>query len=647
MAIQRFKVSLNAARFPLVSTKGQRAVFIPGLDSAPRTPRTFMGSNESVDFDMAQILYGENVMPVSEGLKSVGYSQLIAPTVNTDFDQIFALRDDAENTVLYAPAAGKNYIYDNVTSAWTTTSFLDIHGILIDPSSPNTEATAQITYAYVDGKTFVCYSRLLKATAQPAVITGTFDNITAFTLTVQFMGVLYTLGVDPQLSTADSTWFLDISSLTFAYGIYPIVTTTTDVVPVTTTVTTYFTYAATDASILFWNPTTKSLEPAGALIANMPFAAGTIDGISSSNGYLVVYSDISVAWAAFNGTAFDYTIYANGEFTGSGSQIPEDVQGKIKACIGLPGGFVIFTAKNAIAATYHAQSIAAPWVFREIAGAGGIESYEQATVEGSLGALIAYTTTGLQKVSLNSSEEAYPDVSDFIADRYIERYSFGTQLLTQSSTTLDMFVKISNIANRYLVVSYGTYPKVFSFALVYDMTLQRWGKLRIVHRDCFYYNYGAITADLTYSMLGDIPYNYPGLGTYDSTTQQSNAIVAAQHGLAFLKEDGSVLLADWSSLIRDTEDEAVAILGRIQLTRTSHSQFNRAEIEGMTSGRVYLQPSYDGRTLGTAIPLTDIEVYDRYRIVGDMVDCKNFNLVIEGTFDLSTMIIEATTSGKI
>jgi hypothetical protein len=30
-----------------------------------------------------------------------------------------------------------------------------------------------------------------------------------------------------------------------------------------------------------------------------------------------------------------------------------------------------------------------------------------------------------------------------------------------------------------------------------------------------------------------------------------------------------------------------------------------------------------------------------------MVDCKNFNLVIEGTFDLSTMIIEATTSGKI
>jgi hypothetical protein len=568
MAVNRFKLALNAARFPLVSTKGQRAVFIPGLDSAPRTPRTFMGSDESVDYNLTQIIYGENFLPVSEGVKSVGYTQSIAPTVNTDFDQIFALRDDVENTVLYSPAAGRNYIYDDATSSWTTTTFVDVFGVAIDPASPNTEAEASITYAYVDGKTFICYSRVLK--------TG-----------------------------------------------------------------------GTDASIMYWDPVTKTLEPAGALIANIPFAAGTIDGISSSNGYLIMFSDITVAWAAFNGAAFDFTIYANGEFTGSGAQIPEDVQGQIRACIGLPGGFVVFTTKNAIAATYHAQNIAAPWVFREIAEAGGIESYEQATVEGSLGALIAYTTTGLQKISLNSSEEAYPDVSDFIADRYIERYNFGNQILTQAATTLDMFIKVTNIANRYLVVSYGTFPKVYSFALVYDMTLRRWGKLRIIHRDCFYYNYGIASGDLSYSMLGDIPYDSPDLGTYSSTRQQDNGIIAAQHGLAFLRADGSVQLADWSSNVKSTEDEAVVIIGRVQLTRANHTQFNRAEIEGLTSGRVFLQPSYNGRTLEAAIALTDIETDVNYRIVGDMIDCKNFNLVVEGTFNLSTMILEATTSGKI
>ena len=570
MAIQRFKLALNAARFPLVSTQGQRAVFVPALDTAPRTPRAFMGSNESVDFNIPQILYGENIMPAAEGVRSVGYSQLIAPTVNTDFDQIFGLRDDQENTVLYSPSAGKNYVYDSTAGAWTTTSFATIHGVTISTSSPNTEATAKVTYAYVDGKTFVCYSRV--------TATGTPD---------------------------------------------------------------------TDASILYWNPATQSLAPAGSLIANLPFAVGTIDGISSSNGYLIVYSGLAVAWAAYNGIAFDFVSYANGTYTGSGTQIPEDVQGPIKACIGISGGFVILTSKNAIAASYHAQTLAAPWVFREVSGAGGIESYEQATVEGSLGMLIAYTTTGLQKISLNSSEEAYPDVSDFIAGRCIERYSFGNQTLTQASTTLDFFVKVTNIANRYLVISYGTFPTVYSFALVYDMTLQRWGKLRIVHRDCFYYNYGTVTGDLTYSMLGDIPYEYPGLGSYNTTTQQSNAIVAAQHGLAFLKADGSVSLADWSAKVRDTEDEAVVIIGRMQLTRSSNAQFNRAEIEGLSSGHTFVQPSYNGSTLEQTISLIDIDVTPNSRTVGELIDCKNFNLVIEGTFDLSTIILEATTSGKV
>jgi hypothetical protein len=527
-----------------------------------------MGAEESVDYNTTQLLYGENFMPISEGIKSVGYKQLIVPTINEDFDQIFVLRDEDENTVLYSPAAGKNYVYDNVAGAWTTESFFDIHGVLIDPASPNTEATAKVTYAYVDGRTFVCYSRILA--------TG-----------------------------------------------------------------------GTDASILYWNSATQTLEPAGALVTNLPFAAGEIDGISASNGYLLVYSDITVAWAPFDGTAFNFDIYLSGSFTGAGYQIPEDVQGKIRACIALPGGFVMFTTKNAIAASYHSQNIATPWVFREIPGCGGIESYEQATVEGSMGYVVAYTTTGLQKVSLNSAEEISPDVSDFIADRYIERYNFGNQLLTQASTNLDFYVKLTNIANRYLVISYGTFPKVFSFALVYDQALKRWGKLRMVHRDCFYYSYGVEIADLTYSMLGDIPYDHPDLGTYDSTAGQSNAITAAQHGLAFLKQDGSVLIAGWSNQVRTSEDTAVAVIGRVQLSRSSNIQFNRIELEGLNSGRIFLAPSRNGKDLDTAELLTTIESSPNYVIAGTMTDCKNFNLIVEGTFDLSTAIIEATTSGKM
>lgn len=568
MAVNRFKVALNAARFPLVSTKATRAVFVPGLDAAPRTPKSFMGADESIDYDLSQVIYGENIMPTAAGINSVGYNRIVSPTVNSDFDQIFALRDDAENTVLYSPAAGKNYIYDSVAGLWSTTTFAAIHGVAISGASPNTEAAAKVSYAYVDGKTFVCYSRLLA--------TG---------------------------------------------GI--------------------------DASILFWNPTTQALTPAGALITNLPFAAGEIDGISASNGYLLVWSGITVAWAAFNGAAFDFDIYLNGEYTGSGYQIPEDVQGPITAIVALPGGFLMFTTKNAIAASYHSQTISAPWVFREVPNAGGIGGYEQATVEGSLGVTIAYTTAGVQRISLNSAEEDYPDVSDFIAGRFVENYNASTRIVSGSAVSTDFYTKLTAVANRYLVLSYGTTAGAFDFALVYDMALKRWGRLNIAHRDCFYYSYGAITTGLTYSMLGAVSYDSSAVTTYAAAGTISNPNVAAQHGLAFLLATGEVKIADWSNGNRAVQDAGVAVIGRVQLTRAGFSQFNRVEAEGMVDGAIAIQPSYDGKTLTATEDLITINQVGDYLEAGSLVDCKNFNLLVTGTFSLSTLIIEATTTGKV
>jgi len=568
MAIQRFKLAFNNARIPLVSTQASRAVFVPGIEASTRAIQGAVGSKEStMDYQAAQLIYAENVMPVPTGIRSVGYAQRIAPTVNDDFDSIFALRDADENTVLYSPSAGKNYIYDDVAGAWSTTS----HNEIFTPLTVKTgysPANSRVTYAYVDGFTFVCFSRLL--------------------------------------ASDDS-----------------------------------------DMSIMVWDTATKTLQPANGLLANVPYPAGEIDGISSSNGYLLLFSGLSVAWAGFNGTAFDYQIYANGNLTGSGWQTPEDIKAPITALISLPGGFVIFTGKNAIAANYHAQSLGTPWVFREIPNAGGLESYEQATVEGSKGTLVAYTTSGLQSISLNSSELDNIEVADFIATRVIERYNLESHEFTRGSTNLDFYVKVSNIANRFTVISYGTYPGVYSYALVYDGALKRWGKLRMVHRDCFYWNYGAITGSITYAAMGDISYSGQLDVSYDSTAQQSNAFTAAQHSLAFLKASGEVLIADWSSSLRDAEDEAVAVIGRVQLTRTSNVQFNRVELEGFTAGQLLIAPSYDGANLSTPQELITIQSGPLLHVAGGMIDCKNFNLIVQGTFNLSTIIIEGTTTGKI
>jgi hypothetical protein len=568
VSVQRFKVALNNAVFPLVSTKAQRAAFVPGLDAAPRTPRIFMGADASADYNMAQIIYAENVMPVAEGIKSVGYTELIpsASPSTTAFDTVFPLRDDQENVVLYSPAQNNNYVHNLSTNAWTalgsvTTIQSKTLATGFDPLN------SRVTYAYVDGKTFVCYSRL-KAT----------DN--------------------------------------------------------------------SDMSIMQWNSATNTLQAAGTAITNLPFPAGEIDGISSSSGYLIVWSGLIIAWAPFNGTAFDFQIYANGAFTGAGFQIPEDIQGPITAIIPVAGGFIAFTLRNAIGASYHAQSISAPWVFREVPNAGGLSTYEQASVEGSLANVYAYTSAGMQSINLNSAETLHPEVSDFITSRQTERYDFASHNLVQGGVSVDLYIKLTAIGNRYLVVSYGYYPGTYSYALVYDIPLQRWGKLRVVHRDCFSYVYTASPAQLTYSMLLDVSYDDTTPRTYEELVETGEGITAAQNAMAFVTSTGAVKVATWADR-GNGQDAAVAIIGRVQLSRSSNAQLNRIEAEGLRSGNIYVHASVNGRNIDRVEDTVIIEQSDGFQLAGCMIDCKNFNVVVEGSFDLSTVILEARTTGRM
>lgn len=568
MTIQRYKVALNAARFPLVSTKGSRAVFTPGLDSAPRTPRSYMGNEVSADYNTTQLVYGENIVPLSEGYGSVNYINSIAATSNTDFTNIFPLRDADENAVLYSPSKGKNYIYDSATG-WASQTFATIFPTLT-VSGATLPANSKVSYAYVEGYTFVCYSRLLSTT-----------------------------GVD--------------------------------------------------MSIMLWNPGTSQLESADSMIDNPPFVDGTIDGIAASNGYLIIWSDIEIAWAPIDLATgkFNFINFANGDYTGAGSQIPEDVKGSFRAIVGVSGGFLAFTNKNCIAANYHAQNLVAPWLFREVAGAGGIESFEQLTVEGSLGMVYGYTTAGFQKVTLNSAETLHPQVADFISGRQYEKYNTTLNLLTTYSSSADLAIKVTNIGNRYVAISYGMNPNEYEFVLLLDLHLERWGKLRFDHVDCFNFVYVPSNSSLTYSDAAAMTYASMSAVSYGSTRATSSGeLVAAPHSLGLLTASGAIYIANWDTTVKSVTDLGVVVIGRVQMSRSRNTQINRIEVEGLHSGDVFVVPSSDGRSLNTAVAVTPISVVYDYFLGGTMIDCKNFNIAIAGTFDLSTIIVESNTTGQ-
>lgn len=586
MTVARYRIALNNARFPLVSTWQERAVSVPSIDVAARAGRYYSG--EFTDFDVPHIIYGENFVPTANGVKSVSYVRRIEPTITDDFDQIFPLRDDQENTVLYSPAKGQNYVYDDGAGMWSQDPIADIltaESSVVAEDSEHTPLTARVTRAYVDGKTFVCYSRLgARLTSDP-----------------------------PGAATQD-------------------------------------------ASLYFWDSSTESLLPVGygstLNVVNLPFDIGTIDGISSSNGYLLVWSGLTVAWAVFNGTAFDYEIYSSGSITGSGSQIPEDLQGPIQAIVPMSGGFIIFTTKNAVAALYNANNFASPWIFKSISNAGGLDNYELAASEGNTGGVYAYTTGGMQRITLNNAETVFPDVSDFLGGRYVEYFNTGDLTFEEGATGGEFFVKVTYSGQRFLVISYGSYPGIYSFALVYDAALERWGKLRIPHRDCFSYSYGAEDVDVTYNMLIDVSYEQLeedfGDPSYDGMTITGGALTYPRQSLAFLLETGEVKQAVLDYRAADDDSEAFVVLGRNQLTRAKLTSLHEIEVEGLREGgRVAVWRSVNGATLDTAEEGYLREQSGTYSEWGfDMPTGKNFTVFVGGDFALTSLIFHASTDGS-
>lgn len=580
MAINTYKIALGSARFPMVSTWGQRAVIVPATDLTTRTFRGFQGAEENLDYDIPQILYGENFVPVANGVKSVSYHTIIQPSILDDFDQTFPLRDEDENTVLFVPGKGRNYRYDKTAGMWNDQTLQVIwvsqvpDSLVLSTSSTDTPATAKVSRAYVDGKTFVVYSRLA------------LTNVPGPTQTV-------------------------------------------------------------DGSIYFWDSSVPelqlvSLTDPASIILNLPIPLGEVGGTSSSNGYLLFWSGLTVYWSPFSGAAFDFEPFANGEVTGAGSQIPEDIQGPITAILPMSGGFIIFTTKNAVAAFYNANNFASPWIFKGISNAGGIEGYEQAGSEGNLGGVYAYTTGGMQRLSLNAAEDAFPDVTDFLGGRYLESFNTSDLTFGEATVSVEFFTKVTYCGQRFLVVSYGTYPGVYSFALIYDAALQRWGKLRIKHVDAFSYSYGQEDAALTYDMLLDVSYDEMTGIAYDDTTIKGGLLTYPRQSVAFLLKTGEVKLAVMDYRVPDDESEAFVVIGKNQFSRARLSTLHELQVEGLTPGdaaQVAVWRSINGATLEPAEQGFLREAQFPYSEYGfDLPTGKNLTFYVKGQFALTTLI---------
>lgn len=206
-----------------------------------------------------------------------------------------------------------------------------------------------------------------------------------------------------------------------------------------------------------YNKTTKILDP----VTLTALVASNIKGIVGANGYLIAWDLTTVYWSSAT-TPTDFTPSL---LTGAGSAGVTDLKGAIVVCLPSISGFIVYSTGNAVGASFTAN-IRFPFVFKEVAGSGGILKKEHISFEDNLEDHYALTSAGLQTINKTTSKVVFSDISDFITCRIFEDFDDATNIFTTSYLTDDLKVKITVIGSRYLLISYGTTEGTFTHAIL-------------------------------------------------------------------------------------------------------------------------------------------------------------------------------------
>lgn len=338
--------------------------------------------------------------------------------------------------------------------------------------------------------------------------------------------------------------------------------------------------------------------------------ATEIIGIAAVAGYLIAYSTTAIAWSS----TIDPTDFTPSLATGAGGGIPEGLKGTIVFVAPSTTGMFIFTTTNCIPAIA-SGNIRFPFNFREIVNTGGISSQELVSYDTNSNNLWCYTTSGLQQVSTQQSQTLFPAVTDFISGNIFEDLDDSTLLLNKQKLTAPMQKKITVVSDRYLIISYGVTE--LTHALVYDLVLTRWGKLKITHVDCF--EWLILSSDL---------------------------VEAPKQSIGFLLKDGTIKTVNFD--VESLTANGVLILGKFQLSRTRTVTLQEAAFENIVSSSNFtfaLSTSFNGKYGDLSYPtlVEDDQLFKRY-------NCRttglNFSMIFKGGFNLVSFVLQMIPNGR-
>jgi len=364
-----------------------------------------------------------------------------------------------------------------------------------------------------------------------------------------------------------------------------------------------------------------------------PFSA--IEGITESNGYLIAWG--ADATSSVNSTLIAWSSLINpldltpSAVTGAGNGKPEGAKGEILFCAPNSKGFLVYCKNNVVAAVYTGNK-QFPFKFTPVEGSKGSDTrFIDVSGFPNLNSLIAYDTDsygqfmyselgGMQIVNSIKAETLLPEVTDFLAGRLVEDFNETTKVfsITEVATDELMLKRIAFIGTRYLIISYGI--NEYTHALIYDLALEKMGKVKITHVDVF-------------------EHRQVKLGTSFRDL--------AKESIAFMANDGSVSVMSFNPV--DTTRTGALILGKYQHHRGRHLILQGVTAENVDAADSFTftdMVSLDGRNISSLVTGVETVGTVGFREFKLLSSARNHSLAFIGEFILSTIELLYSIGGS-
>ena len=369
-----------------------------------------------------------------------------------------------------------------------------------------------------------------------------------------------------------------------------------------------------------------------------------VDGICDSLNYMIAYGKTTVAWSS----ALDSLDFVPSDITGAGAGTPDGIKGQIVYCKNIAKGFIIYTSTICMAAEY-TGNVRFPWLFRPLNNGSGISDFRHVSNDNALATHFAWTAAGILEVSVLQCTPKFGQLTDFLAGQIWEQYDPETGLIPREKLTAQVRVRCALVASRFFCVSYGKPDRdYYEFVNVYDMVLQRWGRLRFQHKQVV-----EVVADTEFDPklwdeMGEDEWN-AYQQSWSSLAAWNNKTAKAKKTLGLVTVNGGIHVAEMQ--FNASGSQGVLVMGKYQLMRGHVCTIQTVLVDGVEIGlnNFKLRDAFSVSGMNFISPLHpmhELTQEDMQRTYGGNNVGKSHSLIFEGAFHITSVELQMTNTGR-